>query len=174
MGKLLRNELEELKRFFVEGGWWTDGLFQILFLLEDVKPGVDLGLRRKRRKLKRLRSMLYWFDLYVSTWHGGYATKNKDLYNEWNRVFGFKMDAERFLGYPSCCVLIQNLGFGSAHLGVHLYSIIKDVKFGRKTRQAIQQFLINLRFLHHFPCKISQQWAKPPHVSGVNVCPQCA
>ena len=99
MGKLLKNELEELKRFFVEWGW-ADGLFQILFLLEDVKPGVDVGLRRKRRKLKRLRSMLYWFDLYVSTWHGGYATKNKDLYNEWNRYLVLKWMQKDFWVIP--------------------------------------------------------------------------
>ena len=97
--------------------------------------------------------MLYWFKLYVSIRHGGYATKNKELYREWNTIFGFERNAERFLDYPSCCVWIHNLGFGSAHLGAHLYSIIKDVRFGRKSRQAIQQFLINLRFLHHHPCK---------------------
>ena len=150
MQELKRNELEELKKFLVDEGW-VDGLFQILFLLEDTKIGVYLQGEQKRRKLKHLRNMLYWFDLYVSMGHGGYATKNKGLYKEWNKFFGFKLDAEKFLGYPSCCVRVHNL-----HIPVsiiHFYSLIKEIRFGRKSINDLRQFLINLRFLHHNPCK---------------------
>lgn len=41
MEEIKRQELEELKKFFIDEGW-EEGLFQILFLLEDVKPGVYL------------------------------------------------------------------------------------------------------------------------------------
>jgi len=129
MNELLRTELEELKKFFVEIGW-VDGLFQTLFLLEDAKPGVDL---QGGKKLKQLRNILSWFNLHVSKRHGGYATKNEELYKGWNRIFGFKEDAEKFLGYPHCCVQAHNLGFGNPMTSaVSIYSIIKDIKSGRK------------------------------------------
>lgn len=154
MQEIKRQELEELKKFLVDNGW-VDGLFQILFLLGGAKPGVYLQKERKRRKLKLLRNMLSWFGLYVSMKHGGYATKSEDLYKEWNKTFGFKLDAEKFLGYPNCCVEIHKSGFGSTIIGINLYSLIKEMKYGRKTRQDLQQFLINLKFLHHWPCKSS-------------------
>ena len=152
MEEIRRNELEELKKFFVDEGW-VDGFFQILFLLEDVKAGVYLQQERKRKKLKHVRNMLYWFDLYVSMRHGGYATKNSELYREWNKFFGFESNAEKFLGYPSCCVKVHNIHV-PAYM-IHLYSSIKEIKSGRKSQIALRQFLINLRFLHHHPCKIN-------------------
>ena len=147
-----RHELEELKKFLVDIGW-VDGLFQILFLLEDTKVGV--WLQSERKELKQLRNMLYWFNLYVSMRHGGYATKNKALYKEWNKIFGFELDAVKFLGYLACCVKIHKLGLGSNVIGVHLYSLIKEIRFGRKPKRALTQFLTNIRFLHHYPHKSS-------------------
>lgn len=152
MQELKRNELGELKRFFVgELKGWTDGFFQILFLLEDAKIGVYLQQEDERRKLKRLRNMLYWFGLYVSMRHGGYATKNKGRYKEWNKFFGFERDTEKFLGYPSCCVRTYNLSISGNTIG--LYSLIKEIRFGRKSIKDLRQYIINERFLHHRPCK---------------------
>ena len=48
MDELMRNELEELKRFFVDNGW-VDGLFQVLFLFENAKPGVYLQQKNNWR-----------------------------------------------------------------------------------------------------------------------------
>ena len=138
MNELLRTELQELKRFYVDNGW-VDGLFQILFLLEDVKVGVYLQ-EDNGRKLKQLRNMLYWFGLHVSIRHGGYATKNKELYREWNKFFGFKLDAEKLLGYPNCCVAVHNSGFGGTITAVYLYTLIKEVRAGKKSKQHIRQF----------------------------------
>lgn len=152
MDEIRRNELKELKKFFVDEKW-VDGLFQILFLLEDIKPGMDLQQER-RRKLKHLRNMLYWFDLYVSIKHGGYATKNKKLYKQWNKFFGFKKDAEKFLGYPTCCVRAENLLNGHAKYSVYLYSIVKEIRAGKRTIKDLQQFIDFIMFLHHYPCRI--------------------
>ena len=154
MDNLRKNELEELKKFFVEDGW-VDGLFQMLFFLEDVKVGMYLQEERRRRKLKRLRNMLYWFEgIYVSMRHGGYATKNKELYKQWNKFFRFERDAEKFLGYPSCCVRAHIIMTGSVKNSVYLYSIIKAIKEGRKPIQDLQQILSSVMFLHHYPCRI--------------------
>ena len=152
MEEIKKNELEELKKFFVDEGW-VDGFFQILFLLEDVKVGVYLQQEKKRRKLKHLRNMLYWFGLFVSMRHGGYTTKSEELDKEWNKFFGFDRNAEKFLDYPSCCVKVHNLNI-PAYL-IQLYSLIKEIKLGRKSQVTLRQFLINLTFLHHHPCKIN-------------------
>ena len=69
------------------------------------------------------------------------------------KFFGFERDAEKFLGYPHCCVRVHNL-----HIPIniiHLYSLIKEFRFGRKSINDFRQFLVNLRFIHHNPCKIN-------------------
>lgn len=95
--------------------------------------------------------MLYWFDLYVSMRHGGYATKDERLHNDWNRFFGFKLDAEKFLGYPECCVRDVS-GFGSNLLLYQLYSLVKNIRYRRRSIAELRDFLKNYRFIHHVPC----------------------
>ncbi len=153
MQELRREELTELKKFFVEIKW-VDGLFQVLFLLEDAKPGVYLQQQdEKRKQLKQLRNILCWFGLFVSMRHGGYATKNKTLYKKWNKIFGFKLDAVKFLGYPSCCVEARKSGPGSATIAIQLYLLIKEIKYGNKSMAELKKFVTNQHFLHHVQCK---------------------
>lgn len=150
MEEIKQQELLELKEWYVKEGRGIDILFQILFLLEDAKPGVKL--QTSGRRLRTLKKMLQWFGLYVSTKHSGYATKDKALYNEWNKIFGFKEDAARLLGYPKCCVGVYKLSIHA--FDIQLYSFIKQIRLRRKSVDNLGQVISNFRFLHHIPCKI--------------------
>ena len=153
MKPLLRQELGELKNFFVANGW-EDGLFQVLFVLENVKPGMYLQ-QTNQRKLRQFNNMLLCFNLHISLRHGGYATKNIGLFKEWNKFFGFKIDAERFLGYPPCCVRSHNSHLGDILSVIQLYSLVKAIRLKKSNILQLKQFILNRRFLHHNPCSIN-------------------
>ena len=158
MDDLRKQELLELKDFFVSRGW-IDGLFQILYVLEDVKPGMYLQQDNDKTGIKELKNILSWFELLISTRHGGYATKNGVLYKKWNRIFGFKMDAHEFLGYPKCCTS-DVVGFGSNLILFELYSLFKGIRQGTKNINELKEFLRKSRFLHHTSCSIRCRYSK--------------
>ena len=180
MENLTQQELLELKRFFKQGEEYL--IFEILFVLESVKPGVFIHTL-SRQRADSLANMLRWFNLYVNTrsipdigldkviWRRKistiwfnlrakriYATTDRNLYKDWNRFFlresYYSKNASRFLGYPQCCVDHSYNASFQFNTHFHLYSLVKDIRFGRKTIQHLQEFMINCRFITYMTCSI--------------------
>ena len=178
MDELQREELAELKEFLISTNRPGD-LFEILLVLDGSKPGVFLGglysigpnLWSKikniiivfvhRARLKKLRNMLMWFSLFVSKKNGSYASKNKELCDEWDMMRHdvdrqIDASAHKFLGYPECCIHAYNVGgpFRGERFLVQLYSLFKDVRIGKRSRIDILRFLSDDYFIEHIRCKI--------------------
>lgn len=151
MEKWKQQGLFEIKRTFVERGW-EDGLFQFLYVMENVKPGFWLQ-KIDRKSLKKIRNVSGWFDLYVSKKHGGYVTKDKTLYKSWNRIFGFELDAEKYIGYPACCVEHHNTKASKEKLFTDIYILIKLVKENRMQLHSFREIMLPMLLLNHMPCK---------------------